>query len=71
MYSVYDAAAESEAGVAGGPTLKFKQESQCGVSDWTPLKRVGSEVQADCMCTVYLCVPVCYRGRRCKLTVYV
>ena len=36
---------------------------------------VGREVQADCMCIVYLCVPVytcvCYRWWRCKLTAYV
>ena len=29
---------------------------------------VGEEVQADCICIVYLvCTLVCYRGRRCKL----
>ena len=33
------------------------------------LDEVEAEVQADCICIVYMCV--CYRGRRCKLTVYV
>ena len=29
-----------------------------------PDNMVRAEVQADCICIVYLCVPVCYRGQR-------
>ena len=47
------------------------------LTQWNEFTKAGGgagggaegEVQADCICIVYLCVPVCViRGRRCKLT---